>query len=178
MKIVELSPQGAEAHLACLSALLLDSVSGGASVSFMADITAADADAFWRETLADMAKGSTMVLTALDGSEVAGAVILQPCLKPNQPHRADVAKLLVHSRARRQGLASALMSAVEARAAQMGRTLLTLDTEAGSGAEPLYVRLGYTKAGEIPDYSLTPDGRLCATAIFYKHLAPGAGGLP
>jgi GNAT superfamily N-acetyltransferase len=145
-------------------------VEGGASVSFMAGLTREGAEAFWEGAIEGIPTGRTHLFAALDGPRLLGAVLLHPCWQPNQPHRADVAKLLVRRDARRRGLASRLMDALESRAQALGRTLLTLDTAAGSAAEPLYQSRGYQRAGEIPGYGLTPDGRLESTVIYYKQL--------
>jgi ribosomal protein S18 acetylase RimI-like enzyme len=161
----------AEAHKAAsaLADVLMDCVAGGASVSFMANATRDEALAFWRGQ-ADAADGRAMVV-AQDGQGICGVVQVIPAGAPNQPHRADVSKLLVHRRARRQGLAEALMQVAEAEARAMGRALLVLDTVTGGAGERLYARLGWTRVGVIPDFALTPDGALCATTVFYKALA-------
>lgn len=164
-----LAPAEAEAAAAALAAVLLDCVVGGASVSFMADLTTADAETFWREQA--NANDGRAILIAEDGAGVCGVVQVIPAWPPNQPHRADISKLLVHRRARRQGLAEALMAAAEDAAWQMGRRVLVLDTVTGGDAERLYTRLGWTKVGVIPDFALMPDGALCATTVFTKALA-------
>lgn len=170
MRIVELSEGDAYRQLANLGALLADAVDGGASVSFMADLTPSEAEDFWIGEFEGIPTGRTHLFAALDGSNLVGAVLLHPCWQPNQPHRADVAKLLVLSTARRRGVASRLMAALEAKALSIGRTLLTLDTVTGSGAEPFYLCRGYIRAGVIPDYALMPDGALCDTSLYYKRL--------
>ncbi len=164
---------GAAAHAAVdeLAAVLVDCVDGGASVSFMAPLSVDEARQFWRRTADDVAVGRTaLVVARLDGV-VVGTTLVHPAPQPNQPHRADIAKVLVHRRARRRGLAAALMAAAEAAALELGRTLLVLDTVEGGDAERLYERLGWQRVGAIPDYALFPDGRLCATVVFYKRLA-------
>ncbi len=159
----------AQAAAPALAEILLDCVAGGASVSFMADLSRADAEAFWREqTSADDGRA---ILVAEDADGLCGVVQLIPAWPPNQPHRADISKLLVHRRARRRGVAEALMAAAEDAARQMGRTVLVLDTVTGGDAERLYARLGWTRVGVIPDFALMPDGALCATTVFTKALA-------
>jgi GNAT superfamily N-acetyltransferase len=170
VEIVELSATEATARVDALAALLADVVAGGGSVGFMADLSPADAKDFWRETIAGIASGRTILFAAFDGGALVGTVLLHPCGKPNQPHRADVAKLLVHRNARRGGVATRLMQALEARALALGRTLLTLDTASGSDAEHFYRRRGYSRAGEIPGYTLMPDGALNGTTFYYKQL--------
>ena len=150
-----------------LAELLADAVDGGASVSFMSPFSVDAAREWWRTTL-ERADPRAVVLVARDETGVVGSVSLYPAWPPNQPHRADIAKLLVHRRARRRGLARALMQAVEARAHAAGFTLLTLDTVRGDAAESLYSSAGWQRVGVIPDYALYPDGRPCDTVVFYK----------
>jgi GNAT superfamily N-acetyltransferase len=170
LEIVELTAEEAIARIGELADILLDAVRDGASVGFMSDISRAEAEAFWRETIAAIAAG-TIIFAVAQNSALVGCVLLQPCRKPNQPHRADVAKLLVLARARRGGIASRLMDALEARSRALGRTLLTLDTATGSDAENFYVRRGYGRAGVIPGYALMPDGAPTGTTFYYKQLA-------
>jgi ribosomal protein S18 acetylase RimI-like enzyme len=154
-----------------LGGLLLDAVEGGASVSFLAGFSLAEADAFYAKAGREAAAGRRIVLAAFDGEALAGSVQLLLDTPPNQPHRAEIAKLLVLRSARRRGHARALMLAAEAEAKARGRTLLTFDTMAGSAAERLYLGLGYVRVGEIPRYALWPDGSgPAATAVFYKLL--------
>jgi GNAT superfamily N-acetyltransferase len=167
--IRRLAPAEAREAASALADVLLDCVAGGASVSFTADTTRDEAFAFWRGQ-ADAADGRAIVV-AQDGEGICGVVQVIPAWAPNQPHRADVSKLLVHRRARRRGVAEALMQAVEAQARAMGRPLLVLDTVTGGAGERLYARLGWTRVGVIPDFALMPDGALCATTVFYKALA-------
>ena len=171
MRIAELPEGDAYAQLGNLSALLIDAVESGASVGFMAGLTPSEAEAFWTEMLEGIPTGRTHLFAALEGSGLIGAVLLLPAAKPNQPHRADVAKLLVRRSARRRGVASRLMDALERRALALGRTLLTLDTATETGAEPFYRGRGYQRAGVVPNYALMPDGSFCATSIYYKQLA-------
>jgi GNAT superfamily N-acetyltransferase len=153
-----------------LSDVLIDCVEGGASVSFMLPMTRAKAEAFWRRTAASAARGERVVLAAEDpAGEIVGTaqiILEQP---ENQPHRGDLAKMLVHRRARRRGVGAALLVAAERSALDAGKTLLVLDT-ASDDAERLYGRNGWQPCGQVPDYALLPDGRPCATTFFYKFL--------
>jgi len=153
-----------------LSEVLIDCVEGGASVSFMLPMTRAKADRFWRDTAASAARGERLVFVAedADGAIVGTAQIIlaQP---ENQPHRGDLAKMLVHRRARKRGIGAALLEAAERGARRAGKTLLVLDT-ASDDAERLYARQGWQRCGVIPDYALWPDGRPCATTYFFKFL--------
>lgn len=171
VEVAVLSAIEAEASLDALVDLTLDCVAGGASVSFLYGVTREEVDAFWRDTIAEAAKSRTVLFIARDGGSVVGTVLLHPISKPNQPHRADVTKLLVSSSARRKGVASRLMEALEGHALSRGRTLLTLDTETGGGAEPFYQRRGYVRVGDIPNYCLGNDGGPSGTTIYYKQLA-------
>lgn len=159
-----------ENDLAGLADVLVDCVEGGASVSFMAPFPREAAVTFWRRVADDVALGQRVLLIAEDECGVCGTVQLILDLPPNQPHRADVAKMLVHRRARRRGLGAALMRAAEAAARDCGRTLLVLDTVTGGDGERLYARLGWTRVGEIPNYALLPEGGFCSTTYFYRDL--------
>lgn len=154
-----------------LADVLCDCVAGGASVGFMADLTAAQAQAFWQGVLQGVARGERVLLVAqtADG-RIDGTVQLVLAQPPNQPHRADVAKMLVHRRARRAGLGQRLLDALDAQARAAGKTVLVLDTVTGGDAERLYQRAGWTPAGVVPRYALFPDGTFCGTTFFYKHL--------
>lgn len=156
-----------------LADLLLDCVEGGASVSFMLPMARDTALRFWQKTIDGVARGERTLLVAEDERGVAGSVQLVTDTPENQPHRADVAKLLVHRRAREAGIGRRLMEAVEDAAREQGRTVLVLDT-ANPAAERLYARLGWQRVGTIPDFALMPDGALCATTLFYKQLGTGA----
>ncbi|MDX2235411.1 MAG: GNAT family N-acetyltransferase [Hyphomonadaceae bacterium] len=171
MKLRVLDPAEIAAHADALGAVLADCVEGGASVSFMAGLDGARAAAFWRAAAASAADDGRTVIVAEDETGVVGVVQLIPAGVENQPHRADVSKMLVHRRARRQGVAAALLAAVEAAARATGKTILVLDTLEGGDAERLYRRAGWTAAGVIPDYALTPDGRPWATVVFWKRVA-------
>ncbi len=159
-----------EAQIVALAEVLIDCVAGGASVSFMQPVSMDDAEAFWRGVAEDARTGARALLVAEDAGGIVGTVQLVLNQPDNQPHRADVAKMLVHHRARRQGLGAALMSAVEKTARECGKTLLVLDAVTGGDAARLYARLGWTEVGAIPDYALMPGGGLCSTTYFYKAL--------
>ncbi len=158
-----------EAEIQGLAAVLADCVAGGASVSFMLPFPIERAQAYWRSLAPAVARGETRVLGAYQGGKLQGTVSLVLRQPENQPHRADVAKMLVHRSARRQGLGARLLAAVEAEARRAGRTLLVLDT-ASADAERVYGRGGWQRLGVIPDYALWPGGGLCPTTVFYKRL--------
>jgi GNAT superfamily N-acetyltransferase len=149
--------------------VLIDCVEGGASVSFMLPIARATAESFWREVAASAARAERIVLAACDSGVIIGTVQIVVAQPENQPHRADLAKMLVMRGARRRGVGAALLSAAEACARGAGRTLLVLDT-ASADAERLYSRLGWQRCGRIPGYALLPQGGLCDTTIFYRVL--------
>src|SRR5262249_48910283 len=129
--------------------------------------TVDDARAWWKRTV-EQADPRAVILVARDEGGIVGTVSMHPAWPPNQPHRADIAKLLVHPRARRRGVGRALMAEIERRAHDAGFWLLTLDTVRGDPAEFLYAGAGWQQVGVIPDYALYPDGRLCDTVVFYK----------
>jgi GNAT superfamily N-acetyltransferase len=158
---------GALNQLACV---LVDCVEGGASVSFMAPFTQEDGLSFFGKVAASVASGATVLLAARLGERIVGTVQLGLDTPPNQPHRADVKKMLVHRAWRGRGIGAALMAAVEDEARKRGRWLLVLDTVPGMSGYRLYRRAGWTESGIIPDYALFPDGRLCDTAVFWKRL--------
>lgn len=154
-----------------LAALLIACVEGGASVSFMAPLARARAEAFWGEVAAGVGRGERLLLVAQDpAGGLLGTVQVVLAQPENQPHRGDLAKMLVHPAARRRGVGAALMRAAEAAARAAGKTLLVLDT-ASPEAERLYAREGWIRVGLVPDYALLPDGRPCDTTFFYKPLA-------
>jgi len=161
-----------EALIAGLADVLIDCVAGGASVSFMRPLSRERAVGFWRGVAQGVASGERALLVAEDGQGVCGTVQLVLAQPENQPHRADLSKMLVHRRARRRGLGAALMSAAEAAARECGKTLLVLDT-ASAEAERLYQRAGWVRVGAIPGYALLPQGGLCDTVVYYRNLAPG-----
>ena len=152
-----------------LAALLVDAIESGAGISFMAGLPLDEAAAWWRKTL-DALSPRAVVLVARDAEGIVGTVQLQPAWAPNQPHRADVAKLIVHRRGRRHGIARALMRELERHAREEQFTLLLLDTCKESAAERLYASLGWTRVGEVPRFALNPDGSPCDTVFFYKEL--------
>jgi GNAT superfamily N-acetyltransferase len=169
--IQRLSPSGIRAKASELAAVLVDCVAGGASVSFMDGLDHKRAERFWCEVADRAESDGRAVLAAIrdaDGT-VVGTVQMIPAGYENQPHRADIAKMLVPRAHRRHGLGAALMRAAEAAAAEAGKTLLTLDP-ASDDAERLYASLGWQRVGVIPNYALNPDGSSCATVIFYKEL--------
>lgn len=157
-------------HLDGLAAVLADCVAGGASVSYMAPFTHDDARAVFEEWADEVERGRRLLLVAFLGDEVVGTVQVVHAAPPNQPHRADIAKLLVRRSARRRGVAQQLMEHAEREASAEGKTLLVLDTVTGDDAERLYLRLGWTRVGVIPNYALYPDGRPCDTTVFWKAL--------
>lgn len=159
-----------DADIDGLANVLIDCVEGGASVSFMYPLARERAVAFWRRVADGAAKGERALLIAEDSQGISGTVQLMLAQPENQPHRADVAKMLVHRRARRQGIGAALMHAAESTARECGKTLLVLDTVTGGDAERLYQRLGWERVGVIPGYALMPRGGFCSTTIFYRKL--------
>ncbi|HEY7236793.1 MAG TPA: GNAT family N-acetyltransferase [Gemmatimonadaceae bacterium] len=152
-----------------LTEVLLDAVDSNAGISFMSDVTPSRASAWWRTKLSE-ASPRTVFLVARDEQGVVGTVQLQPAWPPNQPHRADVAKLMVHRRARGRGIARALMHELERHAREQHFTLLLLDTCKDSAAERLYASMGWTRVGEVPEFALNPDGSWCDTVFFYKRV--------
>lgn len=169
--IRRLDASRAQAVVAELAEVLLDCVAGGASVSFMAPLAREQAIAFWQGVADGVARGERALLAALDAQgRVVGTVQLVLAQPDNQPHRADVAKMLVHRRARRQGLAQRLMTEIERVALGCGKTVLVLDTVTGGDAERLYARAGWQRVGVVPNYALMPDGTPCGTTFFYKQI--------
>lgn len=166
-----LTPCEAQTRRDALIALLVDAVEHGASVNFVWPMTRAKAAAWWDEALASHARGERLILVAEEGEDIVGTVQLVPAPQENQHFRADVAKMLVHSQARRKGLGAALLQATEDEASAIGRTLLTLDTETDCAGEHLYARAGWIKFGEVPGYATFADnsGRSPAS-FFYKQL--------
>lgn len=151
-----------------LTAILADCIADNASVGFMQSFTASDGQAYWRSVAAGVGRAEVLLYGAFVAGQLLGTVQIGFALKPNQPHRADLMKLLVHRRARKRGLSRRLMAAAEEGAASAGRWLLVLDTAKGEFAEQLYERLGWQRSGIIPDYALFPDGGYCDTVVFYK----------
>jgi GNAT superfamily N-acetyltransferase len=171
VKIRRVGPEEASACAEALADVLLDCVEGGASVSFMWPLSRERAVAFWRRVAEGVARGERVLLIAEDADgRIVGTVQMIVALPENQPHRADVAKMLVHRRARRRGVAQGLMDALDAEARREGKTVLVLDTVTGGDAERLYERAGWQRVGVVPKYALMPDGPFCSTTFFYKHL--------
>jgi len=159
-----------DAALEQLATVLADCVEGGASVNFMAPFSQAQALAFFRKVANSVASGDTMLLAAKLDGKIIGTVQLGLDTPPNQPHRADIKKMLVHRSARGRGVGADLMARVEEEAKKRGRWLLVLDTVPGDNGYRLYKRAGWTESGIIPDYAMFPDGRLCDTALLWKRL--------
>lgn len=171
MAIIErLSAEQASKLIGELTELLRDSVESGASISYLPPLTSETAMGYWQKVITDIAAGERLLLAARSGGSVAGSVQLALAAQPNALHRAEVQKLMVHTRCRRQGIGHMLMSIVEAAAREMNRTLLVLDTRRGDTAESLYEKLGYIRAGVIPQYALSANGTLDDTVILYRQL--------
>jgi acetyltransferase len=168
--IERLEEKEAWAMMAELIALLQDSINSGASLGFLPPLTAATAEDYWLQTLREVTDGSRLLLVSLEAGEIAGSVQAALAMKQNGLHRAEVQKLMVHTRYRNRGIARGLLKALEDEAQQMGRTLLVLDTELGSPAENLYPSCGYVRVGNIPQFARKTDGDLVATVVFYKTL--------
>jgi GNAT superfamily N-acetyltransferase len=170
VEIVALDGGEARGATGELARVLHDCVAGGASVSFMHPFSQNDAENFFRDVADDVQAGRIILLAARVSGRIEGTVQLGLAMPPNQPHRADAKKLLVHREARNRGVAEALMTRLEKVAREAGRSLLVLDTVRGGTAERLYTRLGWQRTGVIPDYALFPDGRLCDTVVFWKRV--------
>lgn len=165
-------------QLQALTDVLIDCVAGGASVNFMQPLTRERAVAFWNDVARAVSAGRRALLVAEDEQGILGTVQLILEQPENQPHRADLAKMLVHRRARRQGIGAALLRGAEQTARQCGKTLLVLDTVTGSDAARLYERLGWRRVGDIPGYALWPQGGLCSTTFYYRALDETPGDRP
>ncbi|MDP1601410.1 GNAT family N-acetyltransferase [Phenylobacterium sp.] len=173
MPDVDIRPLGSSpAIVSTLSEILVEVVAHGGSVSFMHPLAPEAAWAFWDGALAAAGRGERVVLGAWDGEVLAGTVTLLLDCPPNQPHRAEIAKLMTRVSHRGRGVAAALMRKAEALAVQRGRTLLVLDTATEGGASGLYEDLGYVLAGTIPDYAFKPHGDLTGTMIYWKQVGP------
>jgi GNAT superfamily N-acetyltransferase len=168
IEIRRLDADGARAHLDGLAAVLADCVEGGASVGYLSPFSREDARRVYETYAAEVELGRRLLLAAFLDCEVVGTVQVVFAPHPNQPHRADIARMLVRRSARRRGIGSRLMERAEEAARTEGKTLLVLDTVTGDDAERLYERLGWTKVGVIPSYALYPDGRPCDTTVFWK----------
>lgn len=165
---------GANEAVACVDALadvLIDCVEGGASVGYMLPLAREKALGFWRGVAEGVARNERALLIAESrAGEILGTVQLIFAQPDNQPHRADVGKMLVCRKARRRGIAQRLMAAVEDTARNEGRSVLVLDTVTGGAAEGLYEKAGWQRVGVVPKYALMPDGEFCATTVYYRHL--------
>jgi GNAT superfamily N-acetyltransferase len=170
LDIAGLTPVEARAAAAELGAVLADCVAGGASVGFMAGYTSEDGAAFFAKVAGEVERGETALLVARERGRIVGTVQLGLATMPNQPHRADVKKMLVLRGVRGRGVGAALLAAVEDEARSRGRTLLVLDAVTGNDGYRLYARGGWSIVGDIPDYALFPDGRPCSTTVFYKNV--------
>ena len=159
---------------AALCEILIETVAAGGSVSFMHPLSPESASDFWDASLAAAGRGERILLGAFEGDDLVGTVTLLLDLPPNQPHRAEIAKMMTRISHRHHGVATALLRAAEELAIAHGRTLLVLDTAVDDGASPLYERVGFTLAGIIPDYALKPHGGLTGTMIYWKRLAATA----
>ena len=169
--IRRVGPNEAATCVDALADVLIDCVQGGASVGFMWPLPRERALTFWLDVADGVARGERVLLVAEDAhGRIVGTVQLLMNLPDNQPHRGDVAKMLVHRSARRRGVAQQLMSAIDEAAREEGKTVLVLDTVTGGDAERLYQRAGWQRVGSVPKYALMPDGAFCATTFFYKHL--------
>jgi GNAT superfamily N-acetyltransferase len=173
--IIRLDTAAAKARLAELTAILLDCVRGGASVSFMEGMTKAEADAFWRRVIKGVATGGRILLAAEHNGRLVGTVQAVASGIPNQPHRADLSKMLVHRSARGHGVGAQLLKAAEDASRQAGWWLMVLDTVVDSSGDRLYARAGWKPVGVVPNFALWPDGRLCATRYFFKDLRAERG---
>lgn len=158
----------ARASVSALARVLVDCVEGGASVSFLAGFTIAEAEAFYANVADGVERAERILIGAFDEGDLVGTVQVITAMPPNQPHRGEVSKLLVKRSARGKGIAAQLMAHAEAASRRAGKSLLVLDTATGDTAERLYERLGWTRAGVIPRYAMYPDGRWCDTTIFWK----------
>ena len=168
--VVELDEPAFVQAIPDLAALLVDAVESGASVGFVLPLSLEEASAWWRGLTPEVAAGRVVVLLLRVDGRALGTAQLRLASLPNSTHRAEVAKVLVHREARRRGIGVTLMATIEHAARSRGRSLLVLDTIAGSDAVRLYERLSWTRAGEIPRYAAMPDGSLAPTVVFYKEL--------
>jgi GNAT superfamily N-acetyltransferase len=170
IEVRRLGPTEVRAELDGLADVLVDCVAGGASVSYMAPFSHEQALAAFEDWTVEVEQRRRLLLAAFDNGGLVGTVQVILALPPNQPHRAEIAKLLVRRSARKRGIARLLMEHAEAEARVEGKSLLVLDTVTGDAAERLYTRLGWTRVGVIPGYALYPDGRPCDTTVFWKSL--------
>lgn len=170
MIVRRLEPEELEGAAGALAEILIDAVDAGAGVSFMAPLARDEAEAYWLGLHEALAGKRTLLFVAEVDGRIEGTVQLCRAWAPNQPHRADLAKMLVHRRAWKRGIGRALVEALEAEARRLGITLVTFDTVAGGQADRFYRHLGFTRVGEIPDYAYLPDGVLGGTAVYYRKL--------
>ncbi len=168
--IRELDAAEYRAAIPDLATLLVDAVDGGASVNFVAGVSASEAAGWWSQRIDQVTDGAITTIVAVDGEHIVGSVLLIRSTNPNSPHRAEVGKMLVLRSARRRGIGAALMRAVEVRARADGRWLLILDTVTGSPAESMYRSLGWTELGVMPNHALLTDGTPAPTTFFWKDL--------
>ncbi|MCO6187415.1 GNAT family N-acetyltransferase [Rhizobium sp. L1K21] len=171
IEILQLEEAATLAAIDELSSLFSQCVDGGASMGFMAPFPPEQAAVYWFEVAKSVGRNDLILLVARLNGRIEGTVQLGIATPPNQPHRADIKKLMVSPAARGHGLSRALMDAAETTALKAGRSLLVLDTATGEPAEKIYEHLGWVRSGTIPNYALFPDGRFCDTTIFYKQLA-------
>ena len=170
VEVRTLSAAEGREYIGALAQVLIDCVEGGASVSFMLPLSRTTAESFFEKAIDGVERGERILLAAFEDSELLGTVQVVTAMPDNQPHRAEIAKLLVRRAARGKGLGARLMEHAEEVSRGAGKTLLVLDTVTGEAGERLYARLGWTKAGIIPNYALLPDGTPCDTTIFWKAL--------
>jgi ribosomal protein S18 acetylase RimI-like enzyme len=177
MPDINIAPLNSSAHIrAALSEILVEAVASGGSVSFMHPLPQKTADTFWQGSLSAADRGERIILGAFDGEHLIGTVTLLLDLPPNQPHRAEIAKMMTRVNHRGRGIAKALMRNAERMAVERGRTLLVLDTAVEDGASGLYERMGFQLSGVIPDYALKPRGGLTGTMIYWKRIVEAAPG--
>jgi acetyltransferase len=170
--IAAYAAEDAERHIEALTDLLIDAVDSGASVGFLPPLARSEALAYWRAVIAAMREGRRILLVSMEGELLQGSVQLDLEMRANGSHRAEAMKLFVDRRARRRGLAKALMTALEDTASSLGRTLLLMDTRKGGEAEKLCESLRYTRYGEVPGYARSGNGELHATVFFYREIKP------
>ena len=171
MRIEAIDPSSYDDAIEGLGALLKDAIDGGASVNFVAGVTREQTEGWWAARAPRVADGTITVFVARDaGGRIVGSTLIERSANPNSPHRAEIAKVLVHSTARRGGLGRALMDAAEERARKEGRWLLILDTQSGTAAEAFYRALGWIELGTMPNHSYRTDGVLAPTTFFWKDL--------
>jgi ribosomal protein S18 acetylase RimI-like enzyme len=177
MEEIKIAPlKASPATCTALSEILIEVVANGGSVSFMHPLAQETADSFWRDSLAAVDRGEQIVLGAFEGPQLVGTVTLLLQFPPNQPHRAEIAKMMTRLTHRGRGVATALMRMAERMAVERGRTLMVLDTAVEDGASRLYERLGFNLTGVIPNYALKPHGGLTGTMIYWKRIPEQAAG--